>query len=229
MPGHFTFYTTNIHSDIAHFDEAEYRHAIISLRYKLGDEISFTDGNYCSYSGKIIAIDKKLFSAEILHSTKSPETAGIAIICGIIKSTDRMEWMVEKCTEMGVKKILFVGTNKSDRTKINKEKLIRTAIAALKQCHGNYLPQIEEIKWEVALQLKAETKYIAAIENEHSILLSQLPQPTNSDHIFLVGPEGDFSENELLDAKQNGFVPLNLGKRILRTETAVIAIAANQI
>jgi len=143
------------------------------------------------------------------------------MVCGIIKSGDRLEWMVEKCTELGVSGIYLVPTTNSERVKINLDRMQRTAIAALKQSHGAWLPEIRQISWKEVLDLKGE-KWIAAIA-ENAQPISNLTAP----EVCLIGPEGDFTQTEIQEAIHAGYKPVTLGKTVLRTETAVIALAAS--
>lgn len=227
MPGHFTFFTQQIAEGIARFDESEYRHAIVSLRYQLGDAMQFTDGKGNQYAGTISQIDKKgNFTCSIDNCVFVPQKMGISVAVGIIKSTDRMEWMVEKCTELGVGQMLLVKTATSERSKLNLEKLRKTAIAALKQSHNCWLPNIVEATWQELMQLKSAPKFIAAIGDYPTAKLEELSLQNAPDALFLVGPEGDFTAKEVTEAMEAGFKPLDMGKSILRTETAAITLAA---
>lgn len=227
MPGHFTFFTQQISEGIARFEESEYRHAIVSLRYQVGDAVQFTDGKGNQYSGTIQKTDKKgNFTCSVDDCVFVPKKAGISLAVGIIKSTDRMEWMVEKCTELGVSQMLLVKTTTSERSKLNLEKLRKTAIAALKQSHNCWLPELVEATWQELMQWKSLPKFIAVIGDYPTVKLEELSLQTSPDALFLVGPEGDFTAKEVTEAIKSGFTPLDMGKSILRTETAAVSLAA---
>lgn len=221
MPGNFHFFTQQILDDEAGFDAHETKHAILSLRYKKGDQISFTNGLGFLYRGEIRAIEKDNFRVSILEQQEQPRESELTMICGMIKSGDRMEWLVEKCTEFGVKAVFFVKCANSERGTVNTEKLKKTAIAALKQSHGVWLPEIAEISWANVLKQDGN-KFIAAISGGKS-----LQGAWTGKDVFLVGPEGDFNQSEMEEAVKAGYQKISLGERILRTETAVLAIAAN--
>jgi len=226
MPGKFTFYTSTIQDKNALFDENETRHAIGTLRFKVGDQIEFTNGLGDYYYGTIKNIEKRLFSAQIHKSEIHPRKGLLTIACGIIKSTDRMEWMVEKCTEMGISSIVFFDGQKSERNKLNLERMQKIAIGALKQSHGAWLPNIELLKWKDILKLEIKNKWIAKVEVGVESLPLTFSNPAEA-HLLLIGPEGDFSETEFNDCIGLNFKPVMMGKNVLRTETAVIAAAAS--
>lgn len=222
MPGHFSFYSSAVQTNIALFDEMEYGHAIRTLRYKIGDEIDFTDGNGNAFTGKIGRIEKNQFFAEITGEKTAESRPGLTIYCGIIKSADRLEWLVEKCTELGVARLAFMKTQNSERSRLNLERLRKVALAAMKQSHRTWLPEIMEITWAEMLQNQHLSKFIALIPDTKEIA-KQLPN--SKDTAILLGPEGDFSAKEADEAIATGFIPLALGNAILRTETAAIASA----
>jgi 16S rRNA (uracil1498-N3)-methyltransferase len=220
MPGNFTFFTTRIENGSAFFDENETQHALVSLRHRRGDEIVFTDGRGALFTGVIKRTEKRFFEAEIIATKTDGNPPTLTIVCGIIKSSDRLEWMVEKATELGVAAIRFVKCTNSERSRINLEKLNKTAIAALKQSHGCWLPLVDEISWETAMQLPGN-KMIAAISNSAKPLRGR-----KTADVCLIGPEGDFTALELDQALIAGYEEFTMGERILRTETAVVSIAA---
>lgn len=222
MPGKFTFFTTAITETGAAFDESEFGHAIRTLRYKTGDEIAFTDGMGHYFTGRISTLGKNSFEAEILSRHSNEPKPELTLIAGIIKSSDRMEWMVEKCTELGARAVYFVKTRNSERAAVNIPKLQKTATAALKQCHRSWLPEIQTIAWNDLMGL-AGRRFIAAIPESGELRPLHLPVGTYS---VLVGPEGDFTPEELDDAIRHGFEPVTLGSAVLRSETAVVAVAA---
>lgn len=224
MPGHFCFYTENISDTVAWFNEQETKHAIQVLRFNLGDSIEFTDGNGFLYTGKILSIEKNRFSAEITQKNqRSP--LEITICVGKLKSSDRMEWLVEKCTEIGIQKLAILQTKNVERSFINIEKLKKTAIAALKQSHGSNLPDIVELNFSESLLLPGE-KYIAACKDSESQII---PEKFKRNSVIYIGPEGDFTEQEIEMAISQGAQLISLGKTVLRTETAALVCAAKSI
>lgn len=225
MPGKFTFYTTSIQGDQALFDENETRHAIGTLRYQAGQLISFTDGKGNRYEGEITGIEKRQFAARILERNQVPGMPSFSVICGIIKSTDRMEWMMEKCTELGVSGLYFFNGKNSERNRLNLERMEKIAIAALKQSHGAWLPSIGLLNWNEVLQFNADNRWYARVDETHSANW-QKALANSGSHLLVIGPEGDLSASESEELKAAGFSAVGLGPLVLRTETAVMASAA---
>jgi len=222
MPGHFTFYSDKIENNLAYFSEQETKHAILVLRFQIDDLIEFTTGNGIYYSGKIVEIQKKSFLAKVEIFKELPQR-NFVLAVGILKSSDRMDWLVEKCSEVGVKQLIFLKSQNGERSKINLDKLKKTAIAAMKQSHSAWLMDIQEDNFESALNRNLENKYIAYCNSD---VVQSLPLKFGDDSIVFIGPEGDFTLNEIELAKSHGFQVIGLGSRILRTETAAIVCAS---
>ncbi len=225
MPGHFTFYSNKINVDIAYFDETEFKHAIQVLRYQQGDSIQFTDGVGGIYTGTIHFVGKREFTAEIQLRRQVDPLPTVIVGLGILKSSDRMEWAVEKCTELGVTEIWFLKTKNSERTHLNIDRMHKVALSAVKQSHGSYVPKIEVYGMEAAIHNvggRFSSKYLAYCGEGSVIPVAECNIPC----VFLIGPEGDFTDAELSLAIQHGFQGVGLGASILRTETAAIAALA---
>jgi 16S rRNA (uracil1498-N3)-methyltransferase len=222
MPGHFTFYSDKIENNIACFSEQETKHAFLVLRLHIGDSIEFTIGNGIYYTGKIVEIQKKSFRASVVSFKELPQ-GNFVLAVGILKSSDRMEWLVEKCSEIGVKQLVFLKSQNGERSKINLEKLKKTAIAAMKQSHSAWLMDIQEDNFENALHTNQANKYIAYCNSD---IAQSLPLQFGDNSIVFIGPEGDFTLGEIDLAKSHGFQVIGLGSQILRTETAAIVCAS---
>lgn len=218
MPGKFTFYCAEVENNLARFDENEAGHAIRSLRYKQGDQIEFTDGKGHLYLGNIAGVEKKGFTAEITWQSDLQASPGIHVYVGMLKSGDRMEWIVEKCTELGVAGIWFTKTANSERSHVNAARLSKTALAAMKQSHRAWLPATGFIAWPDILKNAPGNRFVAHISGK-SFSMIQPKMPVS----LLIGPEGDFTETEIRDALTAGFNPFQLGSAVLRAETATIA------
>lgn len=223
MPGHFTFYTHHVADGVAFFDESETRHAINALRYGPGQEIEFTDGRGNYFKGVISEIGKREFQARISSHNQPSGLPSIQLAIGIIKHADRLEWLIEKCTEMGVGTIYLMKTANSEKNRVNTERLHRVAVSALKQSHGCRLPVISVLDFNDVLSLNAEKKYIAHCRSD--IETMNLP-PLTGGSLVLIGPEGDFTREEVNTALQSGFTAVKLGNTILRSETAGMLVAA---
>lgn len=224
MPGKFTFYTNLISGNTAVFPETELRHAIIALRFGMGDSIEFTDGEGGLYKGVISHIGKREFAAEIQSRELTEKKPGLHILCGIIKSAERMEWLVEKCTELGVQKISFVGTGNSERAKVNTERLMKVAVAAMKQSHSVFLPEVVTATWNEAMEIPGK-KYIAWVSVKQFVSWSDVVRKGVPTSLF-IGPEGDFTTDEIRICLDHGFTPVSLGPQVLRTETACMAASS---
>lgn len=221
MPGHFTFFTEQIQEQFADFDEVESRHMINVLRYYLGDIVNFTDGKGHVFNGKIIEVSKKSVRVEITERTHEPQPL-FTLCLGILKSSDRMEWMLEKTVELGIKKLVLLNCKNSERSKVSLDKLKKVAISALKQSHGAWLPEIEVSSFKVAVIEYGEGGFIAHCNPGSKVSINSL----GKESVVFIGPEGDFSSEEIELAQEHNLINLSLGTRILRTETAAVSVCA---
>ena len=199
-------------------------HALKVLRHSVGDKILATDGVGTLYNCAISSITNKICTLEILGEKKTVKPNHfIQIAISPTKSADRTEWFVEKATEIGIQKISFLLTHHGERNKINLERMNKVAIAAMKQSGQVWLPEIEElVSYKDMIQTKADQKFIASAEKKENGSLLHLAE--KKQHcLVMIGPEGDFSEEEIQLAIQSGFEPISLGPNTLRTETAGVA------
>ena len=218
------FYTTNIQGNIAIFDEEEARHLSV-LRKKVGDALTFTDGKGTLYHGKISAIDKRICTLNIedqeIEYKKSSYYLHLAI--APTKNIDRLEWFLEKATELGVSEITPILCQNSERDKIRLDRLEGVVLSAMKQSLQCYLPKLNPLtKFSDFIKNSTQTeaqRLIAYCNDEKLSHLSEVISPKSS-YIIAIGPEGDFSEKEVLFAKNADFQGISLGKNRLRTETA---------
>ena len=224
MPGNFTFYSEFINEDTAVFNELEYRHAIKVCRYKIGDKIAFTDGNGLKANGVISEILNSEFRVKI--TSQQLETAPVfTLYIGLIKHPDRQEWLIEKCAEFGLKSVVFMQCERSEKSKMNLDRLNKICISALKQSHGTHLMQVQISEFnEVLNSLSAGgIAHYASAENKISL------KKWNFDWPILIGPEGDFTTNEIKAAENKGFAQIDLGNKILRSETAGLVVASHSL
>ena len=140
------------------------------------------------------------------------------------KLNDRFEWFIEKVTEIGIDEITPIICERSERKIIKQDRLEKVAIAAMKQSNQTYLPKINQATAlnDFIKDSSAQCKLIAHCENHQRLALNNIPMTQSYD--VLIGPEGDFSPNEIELALQHQFKPLSLGLNRLRTETAGIVI-----
>jgi len=219
------FYAPNA-KDFSYLSEEESFHALRVLRLKVGEVIHLLDGRGSKYATKISAIEGKkvaLGSLELIESEPKPSYT-IHLYVAPTKQMERMEWMVEKCGEFGIHGIHFFASKTSERKDMKLQRLEKTAISALKQSKNLYLPEITGLHTfkEIATK-EGEEKLFAFISNPPVAVLSKTAVKGKQYHV-LVGPEGDFTSEESAILKNNQWKPFSLGKSILRTETAGIAV-----
>ena len=144
------------------------------------------------------------------------------------KNFDKMDWMLEKCTEIGIHEISFIETENSERNKVNVERCKKILIQSIKQSKQFWLPKLNNIvslKQFLTNHTLSNANCLMAWCNEHALKLNETLNYSNPT-IVLIGPEGDFTENEVKMAQQNNFKTISLGNSILRTETAAVYVAS---
>ena len=219
------FYAPNIIENPI-LPESDSQHCVRVLRMKEGDIIDIIDGKGYRYTCRIIDAHPKRAHVEIIYRISTPLTWKNNIIIAVAptKHIDRMEWMVEKLTEIGVNQIIPLLCQHSERKEIKVERLEKIAISAMKQSLKATLPTIRPITSfkEVIQNLNTEQKYIAYCDTSIPRKLLSNEYVAHKDTIILIGPEGDFSIEEIQLALNNNYQPISLGDNRLRTETAAI-------
>lgn len=225
----FYFLNTAFDADQPQLDEIEGRHAIKSLRLNTGDEILVGDGKGAQYTCRIAGIDQKKTSLEVFGVEKFEKpVVRLKIAIAPTKNPSRMEWFVEKATEMGVDEIIPIQTSRTERPRLKADRLERIILAASKQSRRAFLPALRELSpFEVLEEEKADRKIIAHCEDGiPKQSLADLLKDVRGIALIAIGPEGDFTESEIKHALENGFTEAHLGSQRLRTETAGIYSAA---
>ncbi len=219
------FYEPNITGDQFHLNEDEARHCIKVLRKKAGDLINIIDGKGTFYVCEIKEANSKSCHLAIKEKTSEEKrTFKIHLAIAPTKNLDRIEWLVEKAVEIGVDELSFVICQNSERQHLKFERIEKKAISAMKQSLKASLPKINPtIKLSDFLKVdyKGE-KFIGYVDSTNPLHLKEAARKSEHYHI-LIGPEGDFSNVELLEAEKAGFKKISLGKSRLRTETAGLA------
>lgn len=219
------FYTNNITNGLAQLDEIEARHCLQVLRKKKGDDIVFVDGLGGYYEGRIEETGKKSCSIRIINEIQHFQQPKVNIHIAIAptKNIARFEWFLEKATEIGIGKITPIRCQRSERKQIRNDRLEKVLASAMKQSLKAYLPQLEPlIDFRSFIEhptLGAKNRFIAHCSPGVKGHLKDNCLP-GSDVIILIGPEGDFSEEEVNLSKAKGFQEISLGQSRLRTETA---------
>ena len=204
---------------------SESHHCINVFRNKIGDLIKVLDGNGKELKCKITKFHKGIITAEITEQiTHKKNKFNPHIAISPTKSNDRINWFIEKSIEIGVSKITFIQAQRTERNKINLERIKKIGISTIKQSGQFYLPQFSElIKFNDFIKsINEEKSYIACLSGniKSSHLLSNYVKGESS--CILIGPEGDFTQDEINLAISEGCIPVSLGNNILRTETAGI-------
>lgn len=222
----FLFFAVEIARGIAYFDETESRHAMKSLRMTEGDTIHFTDGKGSRYAGKITSAHIKHMSAVVSEviEMKIPARPDICLAFAPTKSSDRFEFMVEKCVEIGVLAFQPFISFHSDRKQVNTDRLRKIAFSAMKQSMQLHAPVVyNTLSYKDSVKFFADRKFrnlIAYCGEEGLPDLNGIHVRDENEFCLFIGPEGDFSRKEYEFALENGFSGVNLGPNRLRTETA---------
>jgi len=221
----YLFYTPAINSEPIQFlDEVESKHAIRVLRLKEEDTILLVDGKGTFYEAKISHANPKKCVFEVLRKrTETPKKFYLHIAIAPTKNNERTEWFAEKCTEIGIHEITPILTHHSERKNLKEERLIKTTVSAMKQSLNANLPKINSLtpfKTLVTSSFEGK-KYIAHCYPQNKKELKNSYE-AGENALILIGPEGDFSKEEVELAIKNNFIPISLGSSRLRTETAGI-------
>jgi len=228
------FYHENIHEKGFYLDQEESKHLIKVLRKSKGDKVHFTDGNGCLYHCVIVDDNPKKAHLLIEERHYSPEEDHyIHLAICPTKNLDRMEWMIEKITEIGVNEITFLESEHSERAFLKLDRMEKKIIAACKQSLKTRFPKLNAQK-KLADFLSDKTfdsyqRFIAYVDKENDRHLMEKAEAGKA-YVVLIGPEGDFSKKELDLAFKSHFLPCSLGKSRLRTETAgLVAVHTLQL
>lgn len=217
------FYTPDIKGATYTLDETESKHCIRVLRLEKDDEITLVDGHGGFYTAEIIDPNPKRCAVKVVHAELNYGLRNFQVHIAIAptKNIERIEWFLEKATEIGINRITPLLCQHSERKEIKHDRLEKVTVSAMKQSLKAYLPQLDEMtKFSNFIQQPFDgQKFIAHCEEQHRDLLKNVLKPANS-YLILIGPEGDFSPEEIKLALDAGFVPVSLGESRFRTETA---------
>ncbi len=224
------FYNPKIDGSAAQFtfNEDESKHISKVLRKKEGDVIHLTNGKGYLFEAKIISLESKKCTAQIIDTDKKHQKMHwFHLVVAPTKMNDRFEWFLEKATEIGVNEITPIICDNSERKVIKIERMRKVIQSAMKQSLQVFLPKLNDpISYADFITKSHEGLcFIAHCEEEEKLDLKRRIAP-DKDVMILIGPEGDFSKKEIKDAYDNGFLPVSLGENRLRTETAAIVACA---
>jgi 16S rRNA (uracil1498-N3)-methyltransferase len=195
------------------------------LLKKLRDPIGIVDGKGTFYKALITETNPRQTSFNVIEKKKEEaNNYSIHLAVAPTKRLERIEWLVEKATELGVDQVSFIACQNSERNSIRLERLQRKAVSAMKQSLKATLPKIDDViafKAFFALVDPECTKFLAHLD-QRTVPLTKAANPA-AKYCVLIGPEGDFSEDEITLATETGFETVQLGTSRLRTETAALA------
>jgi 16S rRNA (uracil1498-N3)-methyltransferase len=208
-------------------NEEASKHIIQVLRMEKGQQIQLTDGKGSLASVEISDPNKKKCGVKILssHQIEKPKRS-VVIAISLIKNSHRFEWFLEKVTELGITGIVPLICNRTEKQHFRHERMKGILMSAMLQSKQVWLPDLKE-PTSFASFLKTnsgKSKYLAhCMEEDNKIKISSLAK--NDSCVLAIGPEGDFTPEEVELAKQENFISVSLGETRLRTETAGVAAA----
>ena len=212
-------------------NEETSKHIVQVLRMQNGDQLQLTDGNGNLLVVEITDNNRKKCVVEIVRTTTDNRqpTTDTTIAISLVKNSNRFEWFLEKATEIGVTAIIPLICSRTEKQHFRQERMQGILISAMLQSQQTWLPVLQQpTKFnDVIKQATQQQKMIAHCgeENDKQQLTSQLTNPSTSK-LICIGPEGDFTKEEIDFALQNNFTPVALGNTRLRTETAGVVAAA---
>ena len=221
------FFTDHIVDNIAILGKEESRHCVQVLRKKEGDAIRIIDGKGGWHEAILIDANKKSCTARIEKSTleHKKRTFHLHIAIAPTKNIARLEWFLEKATEIGIDEISLVLCKHSERKIVREDRLEKILLAATKQSLNAYLPKLntlQALKDFLNQEPSPTAQQFIGYCGEDVNTLLQENYTKNKDVIILIGPEGDFTIEEVALAQAKGFSAISLGANRLRTETAGI-------
>ena len=221
------FFQENINPPLVTLDPEESKHLTRVLRKKQGDNISLTNGKGMLFECVILDANPSKTSLKVMQTIEVPaENFHIHLAIAPTKSPDRMEWMVEKITEIGFHELTLIDTMNTERSFLKTDRLEKKIISACKQSLKYRIPSLNPTQSLHSILKSSKydgfQKFIAYVDEDHAYHLMDLAT-ANGKYLILIGPEGDFDPTEIESAFKAGFKPVSLGKSRLRTETAGLA------
>jgi 16S rRNA (uracil1498-N3)-methyltransferase len=218
------FYAPDSDDDLVLFPPEEARHCVQVLRHRVGDRIHWVDGRGALLSGQIIEAGKRSCKLKV---TERKENYGqrpfhLHLAVAPTKQIDRLEWLLEKATEIGVDEISLLRCAHSERKQVRQDRLEKILVSAMKQSLKAYLPKLNDlIPFNEFLGTISEqsANFMAYVGTDESLHLKD-HCPVGRETCILIGPEGGFHPEEVKLALEKGFQTVSLGPSRLRTETA---------
>lgn len=209
-------------------DEAASKHIVQVLRMQNGEQLQLTNGKGDLFTAEITDNNRKRCAVKIVNTEKKPSaTTNVSIAISLIKNHTRFEWFLEKATEIGVSEIIPLICSRTEKTAFKTGRMKNILVSAMLQSQQCWLPDLHEpIKFTELVKSSAhQQKFIAHCMDGSKRNLADLNNESLSSKIIMIGPEGDFTDDEITAALGNYFSAVTLGENRLRTETAGIAAA----
>jgi 16S rRNA (uracil1498-N3)-methyltransferase len=221
------FFVEDLSNNRITLDEDTSKHMINVLRMQTGEEVLLTDGKGKKAKASIVDDNRKKCVVEIssiqMEEEKKPK---VAIGISLVKNASRFEWFLEKATEIGVTEIIPLICTRTEKEKFRHDRMQNILISAMLQSQQCRLPVLHEpTDFKKAIQFSFEQKFIAHCEETNKRSLPPQHLNPSTSQLLLIGPEGDFTREEIETALKNNFIPVSLGNTRLRTETAGMVAA----
>lgn len=217
------------HEGLVPLNEEHTRHALQVLRLRAGDPVVLTDGLGSRMQARIAEVHKKTCLVRISHTERIPlPSAQLAIGISLLKQSARFEWFLEKATELGIREIVPLRCQRTERQQFRMDRLRALLVSAMLQSRQCWLPILREpreVDAYLAAQPEGTLKLIAHCEAGTRKPILSFNPGGYTQCLILIGPEGDFTPEEIQQALGHGFHPVTLGTTRLRTETAGVTAA----
>ncbi len=220
------FYTPDIAHELYTLSEEESKHCIRVLRLQNGDEVILVNGRGGYFRAQIIDANPKKTSLKVIHAQHEfgQRNHYLHIAVAPTKNIERLEWFLEKATEMGIDEITPIICERSERKEVKTERLNKIITSAVKQSIKAYHPVLNEaISLKKFLEIPFDGQRLMAhcMDGQKALMGTIINKQDR--YLILIGPEGDFTPHEFDLAIAAGYLPISLGEARLRTETAALA------
>ncbi len=221
------FYSQNIDNNTVTLNEEESKHAVRVLRKTVGDSLTVIDGLGSLYRCEILDAHPKHTLCTVVERIDNfqPLNYNLHIAIAPTKVIDRIEWFLEKATEIGVGEITMLRCDRSERKVVKIDRLEKVVVSAMKQSIKARKPQLNDMVSFadfISSNFEGYDKFIAHCNESNDTCHLKKLLVSNPNIVVMIGPEGDFSPNEVAEAKKRGFKEISLGEERLRTETAAL-------
>ena len=208
-------------------NEETSKHVVQVLRMLVGEQLNLTDGKGNLFTAAILDNNRKKCSLKIISCTRQAATAKRnSVAISLVKNNTRFEWFVEKAVEIGINEIIPLLCTRTEKQYFKSDRMKNIVISAMLQSQQCWLPILREpTKFTDVLSSTSQQKFIAHCEDDFKTPLQDKLAENFTETLILIGPEGDFTKDEITAALHNKFLPVTLGNTRLRTETAGIVAA----